>query len=213
MTDITENKSQAVPKRQFHRIAFKGHRPTRLGGFKTRYGQRGENYIRYWLTNYATENTVVMVGMNMGIDQTVAKVCAEMDIKFETYLPLRSFGEGWHPYPQAKFAELMEEAASCVYTSEHIRERNIDDLDSDMETCPYTGDLRTVHPETWRELYKRHNQGLIDQADLLIAIWDGSKSSYTGETVEYAVENTSVPVVHFNPFKDQVVGILNNGGA
>ncbi|QDP49968.1 MAG: hypothetical protein Tp1123DCM257201_45 [Prokaryotic dsDNA virus sp.] len=213
MADVTEKETQAVPKRQFHRIAFKGHGPRRLGGFKTRYVQRSEDYIRYWLERYATEETVVMVGMNMGVDQIVAKVCAQMDIKFEAYLPQRSFGEGWHPYPQAKFAELMAEASACVYTSEHVQERNIDDLDSDMETCPYTGDLRTVHPESFRELHLRHTQGLIDQADLLIAIWDGSKGSYTGETVEYAVENTSVPIVHFNPYKDKVVGILNKGGA
>ena len=149
----------------------------------------------------------------MGIDQTVAKVCAEMDIKFEAYLPERSFGEGWHPYPLEKFAALLEEAARCVFTSEHIEESNIDDPIEDTETCPYTGDERTVHPTTWYEMYKRHNQGLLDTADLLIAVWDGKPSGATANTIKYTVDNTSVPVVHFNPYKDKVVGILNNGGA
>ena len=212
MEDVSVNKP-TVTARKFRRIAFTGHRPTRLGGFKTRYGQRGEDYIRYWLEQYATDETVVLIGMNMGIDQTVARVCAEMDIKFVTYLPERSFGEGWHPYPQEKFAALMEKASGCNYTSDHIREQSVDDDDVDMETCPYTGDERTVYPANWGELYYRHSQGLVETADLVIAIWDGKRSGATYNTVEYTTENTTIPVVHFNPYKDKVVGILNNGGA
>jgi hypothetical protein len=214
MEDVSVKKP-TVTARKFRRIAFTGHRPTRLGGFKTRYGQRGEDYIRYWLETYATDETVVLVGMNMGIDQTVAMVCAQMDIKFEAYLPERSFGEGWKPYPLEKFAALMEEAARCVFTSEHIEESTVDAIltTKDMETCPYTGDKRTIHPASWYEMYKRHNQGLLDTADLLIAVWDGKPSGATASTVKYTTENTTIPVVHFNPYKDKVVGILNNGGA
>jgi len=58
-----------------------------------------------------------------------------------------------------------------------------------------------LHEYTGPHLYTKRNEYIVDRVDVMIAVWDGSRSG-TGNCVEYA-NDQGLPIFQINPLKKE----------
>lgn len=149
--------------------SFTGHRPDKLGGYERSPLQEA---IRATIKVILTEMRPDMVisGMAIGIDQMVAELAIETGIPFTAALPFRGQESRWPHQAQAHYQKLLASAHKIQYCSE-------------PGYNPYKMQVR--------------NQWMVDNSDLLIAVWDGSTGG-TYNCVKYA-ERVGKPVARLDP--------------
>jgi uncharacterized phage-like protein YoqJ len=139
-------------------VAFTGHRPDKLGGYKV----PNDTYIRVCqkidttLKEFKPEK--VITGMALGIDQWAASIAHKLHIPFLAAIPFEGQENAW-PESSRKIYRILRKLA----TEEVI-----------VSQGGYSADKMQVR-----------NIWMVDNCDKLIAVWDGTKGG-TGNCIEYA---------------------------
>lgn len=139
-------------------VAFTGHRPDKLGGYKV----PNDTYIRVCqkidtvLKELKPEK--VVTGMALGIDQWAASIAHKLHIPFLAAIPFEGQENAW-PESSRKIYRILRKLA----TEEVI-----------VSQGGYSADKMQVR-----------NIWMVDNCDKLIAVWDGTKGG-TGNCIEYA---------------------------
>ena len=139
-------------------VAFTGHRPDKLGGYKL----PNDTYIRVCqridtaLKELNPEK--VITGMALGVDQWAASIAHKLGIPYLAAIPFEGQEKAWPEASQKTFRLLRKLASEEVIVS----------------PGGYSADKMQVR-----------NIWMVDHCDTLIAVWDGT-SGGTGNCVEYA---------------------------
>mgnify|MGYP001569968591 CR=1 FL=1 len=140
-------------------VAFTGHRPGKLGGYGPSPTQdHVRSRIREELLRIRPDSAIS--GMALGVDQWAAEVCYEQKIPYTAAVPFDGQERVWPLEAQVWYRELLARAAV----------------------------VHVVSPGTyapWK--LQRRNEWMVDNCDVLLAVWDGSPSG-TANCVEYARE-------------------------
>jgi uncharacterized phage-like protein YoqJ len=142
------------------RIAFTGHRPDKLGGYKTpnRIYDRVIDKLHFKLTELRPRLTAAISGMAVGVDQWAAEIALDLDLPLIAAIPFRGQESGWPPAAQEKYRALMGRASEIVVVSE--------------------GGY-----EPWK--MQRRNEWMVDNSDILLAVWNWSPGG-TCNCIKYA---------------------------
>lgn len=139
-------------------VAFTGHRPNNLGGYKT------PNPTFRWICWRLREELEALkpdraiTGMALGVDQWAAAICLDKGIPYIAAVPFVGQKKTWPAASQRSYHLLLESAAEVVTVCKG-------------EYAP--------------EKMQRRNEWMVDHCDKLIAVWDGTAGG-TGNCVRYA---------------------------
>lgn len=151
-------------------VAFTGHRPDKLGGYKlpnpiyTKVCQR----IDRALGDLQPEK--VISGMALGVDQWAAYIALKKKIPFIAAVPFEGQENAWPFQSQHLYRILLRNAHEKVIVS----------------PGGYSADKMQIR-----------NIWMVDHCDKLIAIWDGTKGG-TGNCIEYA-KSINKNILYINP--------------
>lgn len=168
-------------------ISLTGHRPTKLGGYdisQSPYKKLQddlEQYIQYQLQSH--DIVVGHSGLALGADTIWSKAILSMKeqypgrVEFHAEIPFMTQHSKWFKKSDIDFWHEQVNAADgqSVYA----------DFDSSVS-----------NQEAGKALNDR-NIGMIDHADILLALWDGSHGG-TGNAVKYARSN-QLPIQFIDP--------------
>lgn len=146
-------------------IAATGHRPNRLGGFTIEV-QAGLGMLALaHLTKI--KPAAVISGMALGWDTAVAEAALMLGLPLTCAVPFKGQEEKWPPEQQTMYRAILSKAR----------------------------EVETVNPGGF-EFWKMHarNKWMVDRADHMLAIWDGSKGG-TCRCIEYA-DRKNVPITN-----------------
>lgn len=151
------------------RIAVTGHRPNKLWG----YNYYSPSYIKLGkiLRDLLIEHkaTVAISGMALGVDQVFAMVAIKNKIPLMAYTPCPNQDKLWTAESKILHQSLLDKADTVYVVSDSY---SIDAM-------------------------QKRNIAMVDNCDLLIAVWDGS-SGGTANCVSYA-KMVDKPIIRINP--------------
>lgn len=169
----------ADPKNQTVRIAWTGHRPDKLGGYnKTNpiyVDVRKRMKIKIEKSVERFGNVQWITGGALGVDQMAAELLHEMGLPYIVAAPCHRLSEPWPSHARERYNEICRNADPEL--------ANL--LCGDKVT---RGGVIYVHdgPYTGPDLMQNRNKWMVDNADYLIAVWDGT-SGGTANCVRYAL--------------------------
>lgn len=146
---------------------FTGHRPKRL---PWGYNEEGVtcNLFKRKLKNTVEELmnegvTHFISGMAMGVDLIAAEIIVEFkkqydNVSLEAAIPCKTQTDGWPFEYIERYKNILEHCDKITYISEK---------------------------DTYDCMLKR-NRYMVDNADVVIAVWNGANRSGTGSTINYA---------------------------
>lgn len=151
-------------------IAFTGHRPEKIGGFKL----PNPTYIKICRAIDAKLKELkpekVISGMALGVDQIAAFIAYQLDIPFIAAIPFKGQESKWPLVSQQTYHKLLKLAVGQVIVSEG----------------GYSPEKMQIR-----------NEWMVNHSDQLIAIWDGTAGG-TANCVAYA-EKVKKPIIRINP--------------
>ena len=165
-------------------VAWTGHRPQKLGGYEAHERhdlireQIGDLINRAVAKHGTTHQVVMITGGALGVDQFVADKCIDLNIPFVIVAPI---DKQYAPWPTSSISHYMHlRGCANARLAKMLGEKlgvghQID------------GGRIVLHPgEKYdpKQLQVR-NQVMVDLADALVAIWDGSPGG-TRNCVQYA---------------------------
>jgi uncharacterized phage-like protein YoqJ len=164
-------------------IAFTGHRPEKLGGYDLKNERNAKiinnlgNIVFEKLKElYKTNSEIkVMTGGALGIDQMAFEICYFLktkcfeDLKLEIAIPFKNQSKVWNEQSKT-FYESQKSRADIITF--------VDELECYKIPDNIVGEYDRI------KLLKR-NEYMVDNCNLLIAVWDGSKSG-TSSCINYA---------------------------
>lgn len=159
------------------KICVTGHRPDKLYGYDI-YNKEWtglKDTFKEMLTEYGC--TEAITGMALGVDTVFALAVLELkeegqDIKLHCAIPCRNHPSRWPEASKRQYQEILDKA-------------DIVKLVSDEEYKPY--------------LMQKRNVYMVDLAEKVIAVWDGSPSG-TAHCVRYA-EKCGKEIVRIDPWE------------
>lgn len=157
-------------------IAVTGHRPDKLGGYGsvTPEVEWVARHIKHTLKGLNTK--LLLTGMALGTDQIAALMAWHNGIPFAACVPFVGQEATWSEPAQGKYRELLEMAQRVIYTDQYAS--------------------KSTKSEVYKLLQWR-NEWMVDRADLVIAVWDGS-SGGTANCVKYA-QLMGKPIYRIDP--------------
>lgn len=152
-------------------LAGTGHRPEKLGGYTAQAARDlkivAKAHLQYLIRR---DNVEIISGMAQGWDQALADACIEMGIRWTAAIPFEGQASVWPDGAKRRWERLVEKANKIVVVSEG----------------PYAP-----------EMMQTRNIWMVDNADGVIALWDGSVGG-TKNCVKYA-EKVGKPVTNLYP--------------
>lgn len=138
-------------------IAGTGHRPNKLGGYGNDVFESLIQLATLALEKY--EPARVISGMALGWDQALAQAAINLSVPFDAYVPFTGMDAKWPTSSQQYYLSLLCNAREVV-------------------ECSPPG----------YSAYKMQvrNERMVDDCDLLLALWDGSTGG-TANCLKYAV--------------------------
>lgn len=184
---------ESVNEKTIH-LGFTGHRPNKLGGYDL--SALGYVHLQQDLETYIERNLEVFdvvichSGLALGGDTVWSKAILAMKEKhpgrvlFHAEIPFMEQPEAWFKQSDIDFWHEQVERADFKSVSGSLK--GLDNPKRKQMAVKYLND---------------RNDGMVDQIDVLLALWDGSKSG-TGNAVKYAkkinlVTHTVHPSVYF----------------
>lgn len=149
-------------------VVFTGHRPNKLGGYDDK-----KNFRRIFdeiVGALCVEYQTIISGMALGIDTWAAELAIKLDIPFKAYVPFRNQECMWPKESQSRYAFLLHKAQEIKY-------------------------ICSPGYAAWK--MQKRNEAMVNDCDLLIAIWDGT-SGGTGNCVRYA-QSINKKIMRINP--------------
>jgi uncharacterized phage-like protein YoqJ len=151
-------------------VAFTGHRPEKLGGYKL----PNPIYIKVCQQIESTLKELnpekVISGMALGVDQWAAFISYKLKIPFIAAIPFINQESKWPTFSQETYNKLIKLASEKVIVSDG----------------EYSANKMQIR-----------NEWMVDRCDQLIAIWDGS-SGGTGNCVNYA-KSKNKSIIYIDP--------------
>jgi uncharacterized phage-like protein YoqJ len=139
-------------------IAPTGHRPDKLGGYDDRTFERLTMLAEGYLSAKPYIDRVYS-GMALGWDQAVCQAAIRLGFKVVAAVPFQGQSDNWPPAAQQRYDRLLSLCAQVIFISEG----------------EYTSNKM-----------KKRNIWMVDSADEVLALYDGSKFGGTYHAVEYA---------------------------
>ena len=136
-------------------VAGTGHRPNKLGGYDDRVFKRLVDLAKAIIKE--TKATKVISGMALGWDQALAQAAIELGIPFIAAIPFKGQESRWPTSSQKKYQEIIQKAEEIIIV------------------CPGEYSPKSM---------QIRNEWMVDNCDLVIALWDGS-SGGTGKCIRY----------------------------
>lgn len=148
-------------------IAFTGHRPDKLGGYKL--PNPTYRYVCQQLEAKLKElkPEKVISGMALEVDQWAAYISHKLGIPFIAAVPFEGQEGAWPTQSQKTYQQLIKLASERVVVS----------------PGGYSAHKMQIR-----------NQWMVDHCDILLAVWDGSAGG-TGNCVNYAKSQNKQIVV------------------
>jgi uncharacterized phage-like protein YoqJ len=137
-------------------IAGTGHRPDKLGGYDPHTTRKVLTFAEAALRHY--QPSTVITGMAQGWDMALAQASINLNIPFHAYVPFIGQEQVWPSATRLYYKALLQHAQHVIVCS----------------PGGYTKQAMQVR-----------NQRMIDQCELLLALWNGS-SGGTGNAIAYA---------------------------
>jgi uncharacterized phage-like protein YoqJ len=143
------------------KVAFTGHRPAKLGGYDNTRNKR-----RWFLAEIdVIMQTLpmpieIISGMALGVDQWAATYAITRSFPLHAYIPFEGQERLWPAEAQKKYKEILLHATRIKY-------------------------ICSPGYAAWKMM--KRNEAMVDDCDLLIAVWDGS-SGGTANCIGYATE-------------------------
>lgn len=151
-------------------LAFSGHRPDRLGGYKV----PNPTYIKVCQAIDAKLRELkpekVISGMALGTDQYGAHIAYRLGIPFIAVIPFVGQEKNWPLVSQQAYQSLLKLAAGQIIASEG----------------GYSPEKMQIR-----------NEMMVNIADQVLAVWDGSPGG-TANCLAYA-EKIGKPIIRINP--------------
>lgn len=145
---------------------FTGHRPNKLKGYSP-----NDNKELLWNINTTIKECInigyntFISGMALGVDiwsaQIVLKLKESYDIQLVCAVPCKNQSSYWSSGDKQIYQDILNKADEVIYISEEYTSRCMKD----------------------------RNKYMVDNSDLVIAVWDGLKGSGTSQCVHYAKFN------------------------
>lgn len=177
-----------------YRIAFTGHRPNKIGGYDPKHPQRVavtdaiSSALRRAVAKYGqTHEVVVISGGALGVDTDAAREANKMGLRFVIAAPCRGQDGRWPAKAKETYRKM------CRFADAELAQQ----LCSDSETVEGGVIYVTNTGYTGAKVMQDRNIWMVDHADAVVAIWDGS-SGGTANCVGYAKEQHK-PMVIINP--------------
>lgn len=181
-------------------IAFTGHRPPKLGG----YGK--VNPTRAWVKKQMlakvesaiakfgeTHEIVIVWGAALGVDQWSAALANYKGLRHVVFVPFKDFdtGAGW---PSSSVHHLREKLMPT--TDESLLNQLINERG--LKPYAHSGGVAVIsEPGYTSAKMMVRNKAMVDVADAVVAVWDGS-SGGTANAVGYA-RHEHKDIVRINP--------------
>jgi uncharacterized phage-like protein YoqJ len=147
-------------------IAFTGHRPDELGGYdeSNPTALKVKAKIKAKLQELNPER--VISGMALGVDIWAAEAAIELGIPVEAALPFVGQDKIWPEPSKARFQDILKKCKKV-----------------------------TVVSEGGYAAWKMHarNAYMVDNCDLLIAVWNGKQEGGTWGCIQYATKRVLEP--------------------
>jgi uncharacterized phage-like protein YoqJ len=154
------------------KIGFTGHRPKKVFyNHDKAYTPECFELLLEFLHNYISKNEylkdaeIFNTGGALGYDTAVAEVLFFYKCKVNLYLPYKSYGSNWYSNADRIRLEKHKHQANQVFYN-----------------CEDNTFCTSI-------MYER-NKSIVDNSDVIIALWDGSKSG-TQHCVDYAREQNN----------------------
>lgn len=152
-------------------VAITGHRP---GSLDNDYSCQSDTW--QWIRSNLAETFTrvkpkeIVTGMALGVDTVAAEVAMALQIPFVAAVPFPGQEAKWSDAQQEHYRMLLSYASEVVT----------------VDKGPYSP-----------YLLQKRNEFMVNQADLLVAVWTGFKGG-TRNCVEYALKK-NVPVWRLDP--------------
>lgn len=146
-------------------IAGTGHRPDKLGGYNERTSRKLKRIAYDFLASEKV--SFVITGMAQGWDQALAEAAYALEIPYHAYIPFRGQEYMWPDMAQEKYKEILKHAFNIT-------------------TCS-AGEFSA-------KAMQKRNEMMVDDADLILAMWDGSTGG-TFNCIKYA-EKVGKPIIN-----------------
>ncbi len=141
------------------KIAGTGHRPNKLGGYSDQaFDKLYDIAWGYLSTNIQFINQVIS-GMALGWDQALAKAAIDLNISTIAAIPFKGQEIMWQKPSIKLYNDLLEKCSEIVIVSEG-------------KYSPHKMHLR--------------NEWMVDNCDILLAMWNGDKFGGTYNCISYA---------------------------
>lgn len=178
------------------KIAFTGHRPNKLGNdydLKSLLIARIKHKIIDHLNELHDTLPIFITGMALGIDTLAAKIAIESKIPFIAAIPFIGQDSKWLNKSQEEYCNLLSQAQSIylVDAGEYLTYQQYL-----LKRSEYQG-LGKIHLQYSPAKMQKRNEWMVDQCDILIAVWDGT-SGGTANCVKYAEEKKQI--IRINPY-------------
>jgi uncharacterized phage-like protein YoqJ len=152
-------------------VAFTGHRPNKLGGYKLPNPIYNYVYGQIQDTLAFLKPTKVISGMALGIDQWAAMIAVRMNIPLLAAIPFEGQQSNWPTESQKLFNKLISLASEKVIVSEG----------------GYTAAKMQIR-----------NEWMTNNCDTLIAVYNGDLSGGTSNCVNYA-KKLNKKIIYIDP--------------
>ncbi len=151
-------------------VAFTGHRPDKLGGYKI--PNPTYNYVCQQIekTLIDLKPDKVISGMALGVDQWAAYISYKLKIPFLAAVPFEKQDSAWPEKSRNAYKKLLDVASEIVIVS--------------------PGGYARMKMQT-------RNEWMVNHCDKLIAVWNGSDGG-TGNCVNYA-KSINKEIIYINP--------------
>jgi uncharacterized phage-like protein YoqJ len=154
---------------------FTGHRPDVLGGYDKEAPKNVEvrNFLREHVQRLKGDGyTTFISGGALGVDQWAADVVLEdPELELVVALPFKDYGNNWPPESQVILKDQCSKAKRIHIVCEG-------------DYSPHKNHLR--------------NQWMVDNCNLVIAVWNGFPKGGTASCVRYA-QRVGKPMLRYNP--------------
>jgi len=154
-------------------IAVTGHRPEKLGGYDVEAQKLLVKIAERMLNAFLP--TLVYTGMALGWDQAVARACINNSVPFVAAIPFEGQEGRWNAHSQKIYNLILDRAERVVVVSEG----------------GFSVDKMMLR-----------NKYMVDNAELLVAMWDGSKGG-TSNCVTYA-QSVNCPVENIYDWYNEI---------
>ena len=177
------------------KICFTGHRPSKLGGYdwNTPKNQKIiEELIRDTIINVVSDSGEMDImfycGGSLGVDQMAFNICRKLkstdhnrNYTITLAIPFKKQADRWTKSSQKEFNNEKMSADTVAF----------------VDMLPEYSIAGYKDGEYYPEKMMKRNEYMVDHSDIVIAVWDGSKSG-TENCIKYA-QKLNKRIIRINP--------------